>query len=112
MVSNLFTNNDGSRCKHFRDGRRGSNTNAGFVVGRISTGEDTRLFSDLPSDFFDHFLGSLSDGFHGESRESVRKHCTNKETSEDQRIGNTDTSFCIDSVGVVGISSSSDEGTV
>jgi hypothetical protein len=68
--------------------------------GSISdSGEVLELFSD----FFDHFVSSLSDSFHTESGEPIRKHSTDQQTGEDEGVHNVDGD---DGVFVIGVGSS------
>jgi len=69
---------DGSGGNHLGERSLSGDTNARVMVG-LSTINNDRVLS---LNFFNHELSGITDGTHGEGREPVREHGTEKESSK------------------------------
>ena len=68
---------------HFVQGGSGGNTDTGSIIGFACAFENSRDFTELAADFFDHFIGSLGNRVHGHGRESKGKHSADQKSDHD-----------------------------
>jgi len=93
---------DGTGGNHLGEGSLGGNTNALSMIGVLS-GHDIGVLS---LDFLNHELSGISDGTHGESREPVREHRSEEESSEGVGVEDVDGDGLSE-----GLSNTGDEGS-
>jgi len=93
---------DGTGGNHLGEGSLGGDTNALSVIGLLSS-HDSGVLS---LDFLNHELSGISDGTHGEGREPVREHRSEKESSEGVGVEDVNGDGLVE-----GLSNTGDEGS-
>ena len=64
--------------------------NATTIVSFAFTFQKARDFAELTTNFFDHFVSSFTNGFHGHSAEYERKSCTDEQTNQGYGVQQVD----------------------
>ena len=77
----------------------GGNGDAGFIIRLAGAFQNTVIFTELTTNFFNHFAGRFGDGFHGDRGKQESEHPADKQTDDDFRGQNID-SVKFDGLGV------------
>ena len=73
--------------QHLLQSRLGGDGNALVVLGLGLVLHDARNLAELTTDLFDHRVGSLGNGTHGQSSEHERNHGADEDAGDDQGVG-------------------------